>query len=144
MRGHPGAKESLLDFNHWFYTTMKAKETLETMQAITDACPCKASTLSDVTDRRLHSCLRIPYCRDTLMCVDFVAKKKFGSYNNTPVVTCALTWYTQVYPFSTTALARTRSRPLWRPGSGTTARLEICPKMRTFSSGLRPPGTREY
>ena len=31
MRGHPGAKESLLDFNEWFYTTMNAKETWETV-----------------------------------------------------------------------------------------------------------------
>ena len=82
------------------------------MQAITDACPCKASTQSHLTDRGLHSCLPIPYCRDTLMYVDFVAQKKFGSYNNVLVVTGALTRYAQVYPFSTMVLARTRTRPL--------------------------------
>ena len=38
-RGRPGAKESLLDFNKWFYTTMNAGELPKTMQSITNACP---------------------------------------------------------------------------------------------------------
>ena len=96
MRGHPRAKESL-----WFYTTMDVGELLKTLRSITDACPCKANKQSDVRDRGLYSSLPIPYCRNSLLYVDFVAQKKFGGYNNVLVVTCALTQYTQVYPFNT-------------------------------------------
>ena len=58
---------------------MKATETLETMQAITDACLCKASTQSHLTDRGLYICLPVPYCRDTLMYVDFLPKRSSGA-----------------------------------------------------------------
>ena len=60
--GYPGAKESPLDFNKWFYTTMNAKETLELMQAITDACQGKASKHCDVIDPELYISLPIPCC----------------------------------------------------------------------------------
>ena len=101
MQGHLGAKESLLAFNKWFYTTMNAKETLETMQSLTHACPSKASKQSDVRDRGPYNSLPIPYCRNSVMYVDFVAQKKFGGYNNVLVVTCTLTRYTRVFPFGT-------------------------------------------
>ena len=72
IRGHLSAKESLLDFNKWFYTTMNAKETLETMHAITDACPCKASKQSSVRDRGLYNSLPIPHGKNSLLYVDFI------------------------------------------------------------------------
>ena len=54
MPEHPGAKQSLLDLNKWFYTAKITKETFDTIQAIIDACPCKASKQSDVRVRRVY------------------------------------------------------------------------------------------
>ena len=132
MRGHLGARESLLDFNKWFYTTMDAGELLKTMQSITNACPCKASIQSYIADRGLYSSLPIPYCRNSLLHVDFVTMNKFGSCNSVLVVTYALTRYTLMsIPSAPSAPARTLSRPSRRLGS----RMR-CPQMRTYTSGL--------
>ena len=50
MRGHAAARESLPEFNKWFHTTMGPKESMELMQSITDACPCKGSNQCDSRD----------------------------------------------------------------------------------------------
>ena len=62
IMGYPGAKESLSDFNKLFYTVLNGKETLETLQAITDACQGKASRQSDVVDLQIYISVPIPYC----------------------------------------------------------------------------------
>ena len=97
MRGHVGGAESLQEFNKWFDITMGHKESVEMMQCVADACPCKGSRQSDSGDQGLYSSLPIPYSRNSLLYVDVVPMKKSGGYNSVLVVTCP----NLVYPFST-------------------------------------------
>ena len=69
------------------------------MQTVVDACGCHASKQSDSRDRRLISSLRIPYCTNSLLYVDFIhGLPRFGGYAICLVVTCGLSRFTHVIP----------------------------------------------
>ena len=69
------------------------------MQTIVDACGCHASKQSDSRDRGLISSLPIPYCANSLLCVDFIHDlPRFCGYDSCLVVTCGLSRFTRVFP----------------------------------------------
>ena len=97
--GHTGANRSVDFFRECFYSSLTLTEPRSRMQTILDACGCHASRQSDSRDRGLISSLPIPYCTNSLLCVDVIrGLPRFGSYDSCLVVTCGLSRFTRVFP----------------------------------------------
>ena len=97
--GHAGANHSVDFFHECFYSSLTLTELRSRMQTMVDVCGCHASKQSDSRDRGLVSSLRIPYCANSLLYVDFIhGLPRFGGYDSCLVVTCGLSRFTLVFP----------------------------------------------
>ena len=95
--GHTGTNRSVDFFRECFYSSLTLTELRSRMQTIVDACGCHASKQSDSRDRELIPSLPIPYCANSLLCVDFIhGLPRFGGYDSCLVVTCGLSRFTRV------------------------------------------------
>ena len=96
--GHTGCNRSVDLFRELFYSPLTCAELPARMQAIVDYCVCHASKQSDSRDRGPVSRLPIPYCANSLLCVDCIqGLPKFGSYDSCLVVTCGLTRFIRAF-----------------------------------------------
>ena len=97
--GHTCANRSVDFFRECFYSILTLTELRSRMQTIVDACDCHASKQSDSRYRGLISSLPIPYCINSLLCMDFShGLPRFGVYDSCLVVTCGLSRFTHVFP----------------------------------------------
>ena len=98
--GHIGSHGTLKLFKKWFHSMWSDDQLRIPLQPIVGKCPCRSCKPGDIRDRGLGSTLPIPRCANSVLYVDYTEMLNFGGYDFALVVTCGLTWFTRVFPWT--------------------------------------------
>ena len=91
---------SAVVFKKRFHSTWSDDQLQKILQPIVDQCRCRSCKPGDIRDRGLSSTLPIPHCADSVLYVDYTEIPKCGGYDCALVVTCWLTRFTRVFPYT--------------------------------------------
>ena len=98
--GYVGADRALRLFKQCFHSTWSDDQLQKALQPMVDKCPCRSCKSGDIRHRGLSSTLPIPHCANSVIHVDYTEMPKFGGYDFALVVTCGLTRFTRVIPYT--------------------------------------------
>ena len=115
------------------------------MQPIVDSRGWHASRQSNLHNRGLLSSLLIPYCANSLLCLDFIhGLPKFGGDDSCLVVTCGLMRFTPAFSCNETITGEQTVQFWLKNGLSTMGHLRRCTLTRMYASGVTPDDTSEY